>query len=69
MATACQLIGWDVTRETITRIETRQRLVSDYEIFLLATVLGIDASDLLPASPNISSFLSAAKSGKALPNA
>ncbi|MFA6962726.1 MAG: helix-turn-helix transcriptional regulator [Opitutaceae bacterium] len=59
LARRCQLMGWDISRETVTRIETRQRLVSDYEVCLLAVALGIDAHKLIPSSPDLSGYLRA----------
>lgn len=48
MATKCQLSGWDVSRDTIANVELRRRWVPDFEVVLLARVLGVAASDLLP---------------------
>lgn len=48
MADRCQLIGWDIARDTITRIEGGKRLVADYEILLLAKALKINPASLLP---------------------
>lgn len=57
LARRCQLMGWDISRETVTRIETRQRLVSDYEICILAAALGIEARSLVPQNPDLSAYL------------
>lgn len=54
-------MGWDVSRETITRIETHQRLVSDYEVYLLASALGVSPRELLPSSPDLGPFLNSGK--------
>jgi DNA-binding XRE family transcriptional regulator len=32
----CQLLGWDLTRSTLSKIEAGLRCVTDYEIVLLA---------------------------------
>lgn len=47
-ATKCQLSGWDVSRDTIANIELRRRWVADFEVVLLARVLGVTVNDLLP---------------------
>jgi len=53
LATKCQLMGWDIVRDTITRIEARNRLVADYEILLLAKVLQVNPTALLPYKTNL----------------
>jgi transcriptional regulator with XRE-family HTH domain len=57
LAVKLQLLGWDVTRMTITRIESRNRLVSDFEIYILATALEVNPKDLMPDSPSLDIFL------------
>lgn len=54
LAARCQRMGWDIARDTITRIEGRNRLVADYEIFLLAYALQVTPASLLPYKVNIS---------------
>ena len=41
------LLGWDISRETLAKIEARLRCVADYEIPVLASSLGISPSELL----------------------
>jgi len=53
LATKCQLMGWDIVRDTITRIEARKRLVADYEILLLAEVMQVNPMALLPYRTNL----------------
>ena len=48
MAAKSQLAGWDVTRDTIANIELRRRWVPDFEVILIARVLGVAVTDLLP---------------------
>jgi transcriptional regulator with XRE-family HTH domain len=48
LASKLQLLGWDTSRESITRLENQQRRVPDLELFVLARVLGIKADDLFP---------------------
>lgn len=57
VATKCQLAGWDVSRDTIANIELRRRWVADFEVVLLARVLGIASSDLLPRRLNADEIL------------
>ena len=53
MAAKSQLAGWDVTRDTIANIELRRRWVADFEVVMLARVLGVTVSDLLPKRLNL----------------
>ncbi|MFA5263841.1 MAG: helix-turn-helix domain-containing protein [Opitutaceae bacterium] len=48
LAAKCQLVGWDVSRDIIARIELRVRWVADFELMLLAQVLGVPVGSLLP---------------------
>ena len=47
LAAACQRLGWDVSRVTLTKIETGIRAVNDGEIVILAAALKTTAGDLL----------------------
>lgn len=47
LAVRCQLLGWDIDRCTIARIEAGTRWVGDFELLLLARVLQVSAVDLL----------------------
>jgi transcriptional regulator with XRE-family HTH domain len=49
-ATQCQLQGLDISRGTVSQIEAQIRCVSDSELFLLASVLGVSTESLYPAS-------------------
>jgi len=49
LAAKCQLIGWDISRDIIARIEGRVRWVGDYELAFLARVLGVSMVDLMPS--------------------
>ncbi len=44
----CQLIGWDISRESLAKIESRLRGVSDIEILQLARALRVHFSVLFP---------------------
>jgi transcriptional regulator with XRE-family HTH domain len=48
-----QVFGWDVSRESLAKLETQQRRVPDGELYILAKVLGARTDDLFPASVNI----------------
>jgi transcriptional regulator with XRE-family HTH domain len=48
LAARLQLIGWDISRESITRLEGHDRRVPDLELFAIAKVLGVLADDLFP---------------------
>ena len=41
------LLGWDVSRETLAKIEARIRWVADFEVLKLAKALGIEGPELL----------------------
>jgi transcriptional regulator with XRE-family HTH domain len=41
------ILGWDLSRGTLAKIEAQVRCVADYEIPRLATVLQIDGPELL----------------------
>jgi len=46
LAAKCQRKGWDITRETIAKIEGGSRGVSDFEVKHLADVLGVNIQRL-----------------------
>ena len=48
LAAACQLTGWDISREGIAKIESQVRGVSDIEILKLAKALRVHFSVLFP---------------------
>jgi transcriptional regulator with XRE-family HTH domain len=48
-----QVFGWDVSRESLAKLETQQRRVPDGELFILAKVLGTTTDELFPANVNI----------------
>jgi len=47
-AAQCQLRGLDVSRATVSQIEALIRCVTDVELFLLASTLGVTTDDLYP---------------------
>ena len=47
-AAKLQLLGWDTSRESVTRLENQDRRVPDLELFVVAKALGVAADDLFP---------------------
>lgn len=43
-----QLAGWDVTRSTVAKIESRLVWVGDFQLFYFTRVLKVDLGDLFP---------------------
>jgi transcriptional regulator with XRE-family HTH domain len=56
LAARCQLAGWDVSRSIVAAIEGRVRWVGDWEVILLAEILGVQIADLYPAEFNAVEF-------------
>lgn len=50
MATQCQLRGWDISRESLAKIESKLRSITDIEILKLGMVLEVHHSALFPDS-------------------
>jgi len=48
LAAKCQLIGWDLSRDVLARIESGVRGISDKEIAIFSDVLGVPVQELLP---------------------
>lgn len=49
LAAKCQLIGWNVGRDTIAKIEDQRRWVGDFEIVGLSMALRVPMSCLYPS--------------------
>ena len=47
LAAKLNLLGWDLSRDTLAKIESQARWVADFEILRLAAGVGIDAAELL----------------------
>jgi transcriptional regulator with XRE-family HTH domain len=47
LAAKLNLLGWDVSRGTLAKIEAQVRCVTDYELPILANALGIESTELL----------------------
>ena len=52
LAAKCQVAGWDITRDIVATIESRARWIGDFELMLLAKVLAVPVTDLLPDHVN-----------------
>jgi transcriptional regulator with XRE-family HTH domain len=53
MVTKCQIKGWDVSRESLAKIESRLRSVTDIEILKLGKILEVHHSALFPDSKGV----------------
>jgi transcriptional regulator with XRE-family HTH domain len=42
----CNILGWDISRGTLAKIESKNRRVSDIEVFNLAKALSVDIETL-----------------------
>ena len=49
LAARCQMAGLDISRATLAQIEGRFRYVTDEELFIFASALGVSFDDLYPA--------------------
>ena len=48
LAEKLQRRGWDVSRETLAKIESQLRWISDFELHFLATALDVQMTDFFP---------------------
>lgn len=48
LSARCSRWGWNLSRETLAKIETQLRWVSDFELVCLALALRVQSEDLLP---------------------
>lgn len=49
LARKCQLAGWDLSRQSVAKIEIGMRGVTDREVLKLSDALGVNYTDLFPA--------------------
>ena len=47
LAEVLQRKGWDISRDTVAKIEDQRRWVSDFEVIFLAEALKVSVSDLM----------------------
>ena len=57
LAARCRRWGWDLSRQTLAKIEVQLRWVSDFELVCLAKALRVDPAVLLPAKDKIPGLL------------
>lgn len=57
LAARCGVIGWDLSRGTLAKIEAKLRCVTDAELFVLARALKQDPKALFP--DNVSAIVAA----------
>ena len=50
LAARLQLSGWDISRETLAKVESQVRCVTDRELVRFAEALEVDPSELLKAA-------------------
>lgn len=53
LAARCEILGWEVSENGITKIETQVRCVTDKELLILAEALKVKLRDLLPGRSNL----------------
>ena len=51
LAARCARFGWDLSRETLAKIESQLRWISDFELVCLALALRTEPAALLPERP------------------
>lgn len=47
----CNLLGWDISRGTLAKIESRTRKISDEEVLLFSKVLKVNVDELFALAP------------------
>ena len=57
LAARCRRWGWDLSRQTLAKIETQLRWVSDFELLCLARALRVEPQELWPAKDKIPAML------------
>ena len=57
LAARCQVLGYDLSRESLSKIEARLRSVSDAEILMLAEALKVPYTLLFPEPEQVAATL------------
>jgi len=57
LAARCRRWGWDLSRQTLAKIETQLRWVSDFELLCLARALRVEPNELWPSKDKIPRLL------------
>jgi transcriptional regulator with XRE-family HTH domain len=63
LAAKCNILGWDISRGTLSKIEAEIRRVNDAELLIIAKALRITPNDLMKVS--LQSALQVARHGHA----
>lgn len=53
LAAKCNVLGWDLSRGTLAKIESGVRCVTDAELFVLAKALKREIADLYPQDERV----------------
>jgi DNA-binding XRE family transcriptional regulator len=56
LAARCATLGWDVSRESVAKLETGLRCVTDVELVFLAKALKVNLTDLYPPQVSLKSY-------------
>ena len=57
LAELSTLAGWKISRATVAQIETNRHRVNDWQIVILAKVLGVTTRDILPTFSQVAAFV------------
>ena len=57
LAARCNRYGWNLSRETLAKIELQLRWISDFELICLALALRIEPLELLPGKESFAKVL------------
>lgn len=60
----CNLLGWQISRETLAKVESQIRWVADCELLCLAQALNVSVQRLLPEPDQAGKVMNAFFSGK-----
>lgn len=52
LAARCGVLGWDLSRGTLSKIEAQLRCVTDAELEILAKALRVEINNLYPSKKN-----------------
>ena len=66
LAQRLQLQGWDISVNSLGKLEAQLRRVPDCELMFLAKVLSVNISDLFPKTPSLRQLGPAFQTGKRL---
>jgi hypothetical protein len=61
LAARCQVHGWNLSRETLAKIESQIRWVADFELLCLSKCLKVPIVELLPDRANMVPFSATAR--------